>query len=252
MTSSSRPGAGAGGAAGDRPDLGVRGCHGPARRAAKLPADGRARPADQPLQPPAFPRGTRADARRRPAVGEGVGAAGHRPRRLQAGQRPLLATRPATRCWCALAAAVGRWCAQRDVLPDGGDEFAILVPSAAAPELAELARRVTPASPACASLRRRRAVAVTASIGIAFSPSRGRQPRAGGGADRAMYGRRPRAATAGLCPPKASAQSLVGPSTPRRARIWARFRWLHDRAGGFNSEVIHGTDGQLCEARPRG
>jgi diguanylate cyclase (GGDEF)-like protein len=70
----------------------------------------------------------------------------------------------------------------------GGDEFAILVPSATALELAELARRVT----GCvASLRFTfgdETVAVTASLGIAFSPQQGGGPEGlVGAADRAMY-----------------------------------------------------------------
>ena len=70
----------------------------------------------------------------------------------------------------------------------GGDEFAILVPSATALQLAELARRVT----GCvAGLRFNfgdETVAVTASLGIAFSPQQGGGPEGlVGAADRAMY-----------------------------------------------------------------
>ena len=70
----------------------------------------------------------------------------------------------------------------------GGDEFAILVPSATALQLAELARRVTSCVAALRFSFGDETVAVTASLGIAFSPQQGGGPEGlVGAADRAMY-----------------------------------------------------------------
>ena len=70
----------------------------------------------------------------------------------------------------------------------GGDEFAILVPSATALELAELARRVTGCVAGLRFTFGDETVAVTASLGIAFSPQQGGGPEGlVGAADRAMY-----------------------------------------------------------------
>lgn len=88
-----------------------------------------------------------------------------------------------------LAAAVGAMVRRNEMFfRMGGDEFAILVPSATALELAELARRVTGCVAGLRFTFGDEAVAVTASLGIAFSPQQGGGPEGlVGAADRAMY-----------------------------------------------------------------
>ena len=61
--------------------------------------DGRDRPADGPVQPPALRPGARAALRRGAALRQGPGVRDDRPGRVQAAQRHATATRSATRCW---------------------------------------------------------------------------------------------------------------------------------------------------------
>ena len=71
---------------------------------------------------------------------------------------------------------------------NGPVPIAILVPSATALELAELARRVTGCVAGLRFTFGDEAVAVTASLGIAFSPQQGGAPETlVAAADRAMY-----------------------------------------------------------------
>jgi hypothetical protein len=215
------------------------------------PADGRARPADQPLQPPAFPRGARADARRWPAAGRvgllAIDLDGFKPVNdrfgHQAGDEVLV----------RLATAVGAVVRRNEMFfRMGGDEFAILVPSATALELAELARRVT----GCvAGLRFTLATRRWRSRRASASPSarsRAVAPKGWwGGRPGDVCGEDPGRQPLGVCA-RRKPRAVAGLSGPGGLESGHVSGCCTIAPGVLTQEVIHGTDGQLCEARPRG